>query len=89
MGFQSLQSQMEDFEESVDPLQDWLSGTEAAVQGSSSRLHDLAAKKQELHKLQVLPVTTATPISWLITARDHHRSPPAPPSRLLSISRLV
>ncbi|XP_076155328.1 nesprin-1 isoform X4 [Alosa pseudoharengus] len=49
---QSLQSQMEDFEDSVEPLQDWLNGTEAAVQGSSSRLHDLAAKKHELHKLQ-------------------------------------
>uniref|UniRef100_A0A673LAE1 Uncharacterized protein n=1 Tax=Sinocyclocheilus rhinocerous TaxID=307959 RepID=A0A673LAE1_9TELE len=51
--FQNLQAQMRDFETSVEPLQDWLNETEEAVQESSSRLHDLTAKKQELHRLQV------------------------------------
>lgn len=51
--FQNLQSQMKDFEASVEPLQEWLNGTEVAVQESSTRLNDLTAKKQELHKLQV------------------------------------
>lgn len=51
--FQNLQSQMKDFEASAEPLQEWLHGTEVAVQESSTRLHDLTAKKQELHKLQV------------------------------------
>ncbi|RXN33841.1 nesprin-1 isoform X3 [Labeo rohita] len=50
---QNLQAQMRDFETSVEPLQDWLNETEEAVQESSSRLHDLTAKKQELHRLQV------------------------------------
>uniref|UniRef100_A0A673K6M8 Uncharacterized protein n=1 Tax=Sinocyclocheilus rhinocerous TaxID=307959 RepID=A0A673K6M8_9TELE len=50
---QNLQAQMRDFEMSVEPLQDWLNETEEAVQESSSRLHDLTAKKQELHRLQV------------------------------------
>ncbi|KAK6304736.1 hypothetical protein J4Q44_G00253220 [Coregonus suidteri] len=49
---QNLQSQMKDFEASVEPLQEWLNGSEVAVQESSTRLHDLTAKKQELHKLQ-------------------------------------
>ncbi|XP_045574102.1 nesprin-1 isoform X3 [Salmo salar] len=49
---QNLQSQMKDFEASAEPLQEWLHGTEVAVQESSTRLHDLTAKKQELHKLQ-------------------------------------
>lgn len=44
---------MRDFETSVEPLQDWLNETEEAVRESSSRLHDLTAKKQELHRLQV------------------------------------
>ena len=44
---------MKDFETSAEPLQDWLNVTEQAVQESSTRLHDLAAKKQELQKLQV------------------------------------
>lgn len=44
---------MRDFETSVEPLQDWLNETEEAVQESSSRLHDLKAKKQELHRFQV------------------------------------
>lgn len=44
---------MRDFESSVEPLQDWLNQTEMKVQESSSRLHDLPAKKHELHKLQV------------------------------------
>uniref|UniRef100_A0A672NJW8 Nesprin-1-like n=1 Tax=Sinocyclocheilus grahami TaxID=75366 RepID=A0A672NJW8_SINGR len=51
---QNLQAQMRDFETSVEPLQDWLNETEEAVQESSSRLHDLTAKKQELHRLQSL-----------------------------------
>lgn len=50
---QNLQAQMRDFESSVEPLQDWLNQTELTVQESSSRLHDLPAKKHELHKLQV------------------------------------
>ncbi|KAJ8275253.1 hypothetical protein COCON_G00098780 [Conger conger] len=49
---QNLQSQMRDFEASAEPLQDWLNGTESLLQESSTRLHDLPAKKQELHKLQ-------------------------------------
>lgn len=53
VSLQNLQAQMRDFETSVEPLQDWLNETEEAVQESSSRLHDLTAKKQELHRLQV------------------------------------
>ncbi|KAJ0008744.1 hypothetical protein NQD34_016159 [Periophthalmus magnuspinnatus] len=49
---QNLVSQMKDFEASAEPLQDCLNVTELAVQESSTRLHDLTAKKQELHKLQ-------------------------------------
>lgn len=45
---------MKDFEASAEPLQECLNATELAVQESSTRLHDLTAKKQELHKLQVL-----------------------------------
>ncbi|XP_028253699.1 nesprin-1 [Parambassis ranga] len=48
----NLQSQMTEFEASAEPLQDWLNSTEARVQESSARLHDLPAKKQELSKLQ-------------------------------------
>ena len=44
---------MKDFEASAEPLQDWLNETEASVQESNARLHDLTAKKQELCKLQV------------------------------------
>ncbi|XP_073712130.1 nesprin-1 isoform X2 [Misgurnus anguillicaudatus] len=51
---QVLQSQMQDFEASVEPLQDWLNKTEMSVQESSARLHDLPAKRQELTKLQRL-----------------------------------
>uniref|UniRef100_A0A3Q3IHR9 Uncharacterized protein n=1 Tax=Monopterus albus TaxID=43700 RepID=A0A3Q3IHR9_MONAL len=51
--FQNLQSQMTEFEASAEPLQDWVNSTEARVQESSARLHDLPAKKQELSKLQV------------------------------------
>lgn len=51
---QNLQSQMTEFEASAEPLQNWLNSTEARVQESSVRLHDLLAKKQELNKLQVL-----------------------------------
>ncbi|MGH0176120.1 UNVERIFIED_CONTAM: hypothetical protein FKN15_072268 [Acipenser sinensis] len=50
---QNLLSQMKDFETSAEPLQEWLNGTETAVQESSARLHNLQAKKQEQHKLQV------------------------------------
>lgn len=50
---QNLQAQMRDFESCVEPLQDWLNQTDVTVQESSSRLHDLPAKKHELHKLQV------------------------------------
>lgn len=53
---QVLQSQMQDFEASVEPLQDWLNRTEISVQESSARLHDLPAKRLELSKLQVHPV---------------------------------
>ncbi|KAJ8270593.1 hypothetical protein GJAV_G00116870 [Gymnothorax javanicus] len=49
---QNLQTQMRDFEASAEPLQEWLNGTESLLQESSTRLHDLPAKKQELHKLQ-------------------------------------
>uniref|UniRef100_A0A3Q2DXA9 Uncharacterized protein n=1 Tax=Cyprinodon variegatus TaxID=28743 RepID=A0A3Q2DXA9_CYPVA len=52
--FQNLILQMKDFEASAEPLQDSLNATELAVQESSTRLYDLTAKKQELHKLQVL-----------------------------------
>lgn len=55
MYFQVLQSQMQDFEASVEPLQDWLNRTEISVQESSARLHDLPAKRLELSKLQVSP----------------------------------
>ncbi|XP_048062412.1 nesprin-1 isoform X1 [Megalobrama amblycephala] len=51
---QVLQSQMQDFEASVEPLQDWLNRTEVSVQESSARLHDLPAKRLELSKLQTL-----------------------------------
>lgn len=44
---------MKDFEASAEPLQECLNATELAVQESSTRLHDLTAKKLELHKLQV------------------------------------
>uniref|UniRef100_A0A672YLE8 Uncharacterized protein n=1 Tax=Sphaeramia orbicularis TaxID=375764 RepID=A0A672YLE8_9TELE len=49
----NLLSQMKDFEASAEPLQECLNATELAVQESSTRLHDLTAKKLELHKLQV------------------------------------
>uniref|UniRef100_A0AAV2JAL2 Calponin-homology (CH) domain-containing protein n=1 Tax=Knipowitschia caucasica TaxID=637954 RepID=A0AAV2JAL2_KNICA len=49
---QNLASHMKDFEASAEPLQDCLNATEMAVQESSTRLHDLTAKKLELHKLQ-------------------------------------
>lgn len=45
---------MKDFEASAEPLQACLNATELSVQESSTRLHDLTAKKLELHKLQVL-----------------------------------
>lgn len=45
---------MEDFEACAEPLQDCLNATEQVVRESSTRLHDLTGKKQELHKLQVL-----------------------------------
>ncbi|XP_057678025.1 nesprin-1 isoform X5 [Corythoichthys intestinalis] len=48
----NLRCQMTDFEASAEPLQEWLSGAEVRVQESSTRLHDLSAKKQELDKLQ-------------------------------------
>uniref|UniRef100_A0A8C1K642 Spectrin repeat containing, nuclear envelope 1a n=1 Tax=Cyprinus carpio TaxID=7962 RepID=A0A8C1K642_CYPCA len=51
---QVLQSQMQDFEASVEPLQDWMNRTEISVQESSARLHDLPAKRLELSKLQTL-----------------------------------
>ncbi|XP_053736179.1 nesprin-1 isoform X10 [Synchiropus splendidus] len=50
----NLQSQMTEFEESAEPLQEWLNCTEMRVQESSTRLHDLAAKKQEFGKLQCI-----------------------------------
>ncbi|XP_061651777.1 nesprin-1 isoform X12 [Phyllopteryx taeniolatus] len=52
INLQNLASQMKDFEASAEPLQEFLSATEMAVQESSTRLHDLPAKKTELHKLQ-------------------------------------
>lgn len=45
---------MKDFEVSLEPLQDHLNATEMTVQESSTKLHDLKAKKMELQKLQVL-----------------------------------
>ncbi|MED6268686.1 hypothetical protein CHARACLAT_024850, partial [Characodon lateralis] len=51
-GLQNLILQMKEFEASADPLQECLNATELAVQESSTRLHDLTAKKLELHKLQ-------------------------------------
>ncbi|XP_060722109.1 nesprin-1 isoform X2 [Tachysurus vachellii] len=49
---QGLQCQMQEFEVSVEPLQDWINRTEMSVQESSARLHDLPAKRLELSKLQ-------------------------------------
>ncbi|MCJ8743979.1 hypothetical protein PDJAM_G00100910, partial [Pangasius djambal] len=49
---QGLQCQMQEFEASVEPLQDWINRTEISVQESSARLHDLPAKRLELSKLQ-------------------------------------
>jgi len=75
---------MKDFEASAEPLQDWLNVTEQAVQESSTRLHDLAAKKQELHKLQVKPPRRSLilVLDWTLTPL-HHESleiiPPRPP----------
>lgn len=51
--FQNLLTQMKDFEASAEPLQECLNVTELVVQESSTRLHDLTAKKMELNKLQV------------------------------------
>lgn len=51
--FQNLLTQMKDFEANAEPLQECLNVTELAVQESSTRLHDLTAKKMELNKLQV------------------------------------
>lgn len=51
---------MKDFEANAEPLQDCLNATELAVQESSTRLHDLTAKKLELHKLQVQRNTEIT-----------------------------
>ncbi|CAL9692474.1 unnamed protein product [Knipowitschia caucasica] len=48
----NLQAQMGEFEASAEPLHDWLSNTELKVQESSTRLHDLTAKREELRKLQ-------------------------------------
>lgn len=57
--FQDLLSQMKDFEACAEPLQECLNANELSVQESSTRLHDLTAKKSELHKLQVQ--TTVSP----------------------------
>ncbi|XP_062858462.1 nesprin-1 isoform X4 [Trichomycterus rosablanca] len=51
---QALQGLMQEFEASVEPLQDWLNRTEITVQESSTRLHDLPAKRLELSKLQAV-----------------------------------
>lgn len=51
---------MKDFEASAEPLQECLNATELAVQESSTRLHDLTAKKMELHKLQVRKTPAAS-----------------------------
>ncbi|KAG1946578.1 nesprin-1 [Pimephales promelas] len=67
---QNLQSQMRDFETSVEPLQDWLNETEEAVRESNSRLHDLTAKKQELHRLQSLLEELASKESQLHRLRE-------------------
>uniref|UniRef100_A0A4W4FTS6 Uncharacterized protein n=1 Tax=Electrophorus electricus TaxID=8005 RepID=A0A4W4FTS6_ELEEL len=58
---QGLQSQMQDFEAGLVPLQDWITRTEVTVQESSARLHDLPAKRLELSKLQVHPHAADTP----------------------------
>lgn len=50
---QDLLSQMKDFEANATPFQEKLNATELVVQESSSRLHDLTAKREELQKLQV------------------------------------
>ncbi|XP_074043952.1 nesprin-1 isoform X5 [Macrotis lagotis] len=49
---ENLKIQMKDFEVSVEPVQDWLNKTEKMVRESSSRLHDLPAKRREQQKLQ-------------------------------------
>ncbi|KAM7172376.1 nesprin-1 isoform 3-T4 [Macrochelys suwanniensis] len=49
---ENLMIQMKGFEASAEPLQDWLNTTEKMVQESSSRLHDLPAKRREQQKLQ-------------------------------------
>ncbi|XP_029114386.1 nesprin-1 isoform X5 [Scleropages formosus] len=49
---QNLQAQMKDFEASAEPLQGWLNATETAVREIGSNLESLAAKKQELNRLQ-------------------------------------
>ncbi|XP_056332552.1 nesprin-1-like isoform X5 [Danio aesculapii] len=67
---QNLQAQMRDFETSVEPLQDWLNDTEEAVQESSSRLQDLTAKKQELHRLQSLLEELASKEPQLLRLRE-------------------
>uniref|UniRef100_A0A3Q3WCB0 Uncharacterized protein n=1 Tax=Mola mola TaxID=94237 RepID=A0A3Q3WCB0_MOLML len=66
--FQNLLSQMKDFEACAEPLQECLNATELAVQKSSTRLHDLTAKKMELYKLQVVkPTAPRAPIMLKIT----------------------
>jgi hypothetical protein len=70
---------MKDFETSAEPLQGWLNVTEQAVQESSTRLHDLGAKKQELHKLQVM-----YPSRSLILVVDLHPTPPREPGSPLT-----
>ncbi len=74
--FQNLLSQMKDFEASAEPLQECLNATELAVQESSTRLHDLTAKKLELHKLQVLMSTElGTPLMFKPTTHVQVQPP--------------
>ena len=61
---------MRDFEACAEPLQDWLNGTEVKVQESSARLHDLAAKTQELGKLQVKGRGGVLAGSWVGSGRS-------------------
>ncbi|KAM9000867.1 nesprin-1 isoform 8-T9 [Sarcophilus harrisii] len=49
---ENLKVQMKDFEVSAEPVQNWLNKTEKMVRESSSRLHDLPAKRREQQKLQ-------------------------------------
>ncbi|KAF4071108.1 hypothetical protein AMELA_G00281340 [Ameiurus melas] len=71
---QGLQCQMQEFEASVEPLQDWINRTEISVQESSARLHDLPAKRLELSKLQSVLEEMGSMESELGTLRERAHS---------------